>query len=181
MNQTNRYSATAKSLHWFLAVVIILMLIAGRTLEDMDIPERTEILMAHSGLGTLVLVLMLVRLVWRQTHQPPAPDSSVSALQVKLSKLMHRTLYALIILQPILGILQAAYLDEYKVIAFGLIDYSAIATDNAGMAKVFHIMHGINATVISILVLGHIGAAFYHHFVQKDQTLKRMLPYGKVD
>ncbi|MDA1077014.1 MAG: cytochrome b/b6 domain-containing protein, partial [Proteobacteria bacterium] len=48
------------------------------------------------------------------------------------------------------------------------------------LARAFHLLHGINALILSVLVIGHIGAAFYHHFKQKDDVLRRMLPYGKV-
>ena len=40
---------------------------------------------------------------------------------------------------------------------------------------------GLNATVLSILVIGHIGAGLYHHFIKKDTVLRRMLPFGRVD
>lgn len=180
MERSLKYTATAKWLHWFLGLVVIVMLIFGRGLEGMEIPERTETLMIHSGLGTIVLILMIVRLAWRKTHQPPDAEASMSTMQVRLSLIMHLSLYGLLILQPILGILQAAYITEYQVLAFGVIDYASLATDDAGMARIFHIMHGINATVLSVLVLGHIGAAFYHHFVRKDQTMRKMIPFGKV-
>ncbi|MFT7688465.1 MAG: cytochrome b561 [Candidatus Azotimanducaceae bacterium] len=181
MEKSLKYTATAKWLHWFIGLVVILMLILGRGLEDMEIPERTEILMGHSGLGTIVLILMIARLAWRKTHQPPDAEASISSMQVRLSLIMHWSLYGLLILQPVLGILQAAYTAEYQVLAFGVIDYASLAADDAGMAKIFHVMHGVNATILSILVLGHIGAAFYHHFIRKDKTLRKMIPFGKVE
>ncbi|MFT5100155.1 MAG: cytochrome b561 [Flavobacterium sp.] len=180
MEKSLKYTATAKWFHWFLGLVIIVMLVFGRGLEDMEIPERTETLMIHSGLGTIVLILMLVRLAWRKTHQPPDAEASMSEMQVRLSLIMHWSLYGLIILQPILGILQAAYVTEYQVLAFGVIDYASLAADDSGMAQIFHIMHGINATILSVLVLGHTGAALFHHFVKKDHTLRKMIPFGKV-
>jgi len=181
MDKVLKYTATAKWLHWFIGLIVIVMLVFGQGLEDLEIPERTETLMIHSGLGTLVLILMLVRLGWRKSHPPPTPESSISDLQVRLSRIMHWTLYTLLFIQPVLGILQAAYIDEYKVIAFGLIDYSALAANDVGIAEIFHTLHAVNAIIISALVIGHIGAALYHHFVQKDQVLRRMIPFGKVE
>ena len=94
---------------------------------------------------------------------------------------MHRSLYVLLVVQPILGILQAMYIADYEILAFGVIDYSALAADDAERARVFHVLHGLNATVLSILVIGHIGAGLYHHFIKKDAVLRRMLPFGRVD
>lgn len=181
MSTPAKFNAGAKWLHWLVAFFVILMLIFGRTLESLPLEEREQIIMGHSGLGTLVLILMLIRLLWRWTHEPPGAVETMSDLQTKLSTIVHWALYVLLILQPIFGILQAAYLTDYEVMAFGAINYSGLMPDDADMARVFHIAHSINATVLSLLVLGHFGAALYHHFVQKDVVLKRMLPFGRVD
>ena len=93
---------------------------------------------------------------------------------------MHWSLYVLLVLQPIFGILQAMYITEYDVAAFGQIAYSSMAVDNEQMARIFHIAHGVNAKLLTALVVGHFGAALYHHFWQKDNVLRRMLPFGKV-
>jgi cytochrome b561 len=180
MAEILKYGATAKWLHWLIAFFVILMLIFGRTLEALPITERQEMIMGHSGLGTLVLLLMLFRWPWRLTHEPPGPTQTMGPWQVRLSKAMHWGLYALIVLQPLLGIGQAMFITEYNVVAFNLIDYSSLASADANKARIFHILHGLNATVLSVLVIGHIGAGLYHHFVQKDSVMRRMLPRGKV-
>ena len=181
MSDNVKYGATAKWLHWLVGVIAIVMLIAGRTLESLPLDERTQIIMVHSGLGTLVLLLMLVRLAWRRTHRPPPLPDGMSANQVRLSHWMHRALYVLFILQALFGIGQAMFLSDYEVVAFGFLNYSAMAGDDAGLARVFHVLHGVNSVLLSVLVLGHIGAALYHHFVQKDSVLRRMLPFGRVE
>ncbi|HIG42006.1 MAG: cytochrome b/b6 domain-containing protein [bacterium] len=179
MSDVLKYGATAKWLHWLIAFIVIIMLIFGRTLESLPLSEREQMIMGHSGLGTLVLLLMLLRWGWRLSHEPPGAIGSMGLWQTRLSKTMHWSLYILLVLQPILGIFQAMFITDYEVLAFGVINYSGLATDSADMARVFHVLHGINATVLSVLVVGHIGASLYHHFFQKDSILRRMLPYGK--
>ena len=100
--------------------------------------------------------------------------------QTRLAKAMHWSLYTLLVLQPILGISQAMFITEYDVVAFGVMDYSSLAAADEDRVVFFHVLHSINATVLSVLVLCHIAAGLYHHFYQKDNVLKRMLPYGKV-
>ena len=175
-----KYNATAKWLHWVVGIIVVIMLIAGRTLESLPLDERTQIIMIHSGLGTLVLLLMIVRLWWRRGHPVPGPTAAMSERQARLSTLMHRALYTLLILQTLFGISQALFIVDYPVVAFGIIDYSAMATADASLAKAFHIAHGLNSILLSILVIGHIGAALYHHFIEKDVVLRRMWPGGKV-
>lgn len=180
MSNILKYGATAKWLHWLVGVMVMLMLIVGPGLEDLPISEREVIIMGHSGLGTLVLILMLVRWPWRLTHPVPGPTAAMSSLQDRLSRLMHWSFYVLIVLQVIFGIGQAMFLTDYEVLAFGLIPYSSFAADNADVASLFHIAHGLNSKLLSLLVLGHIFAALYHHFWQKDDVLRRMLPFGKI-
>lgn len=180
-NTPVKYGATAKWLHWLIGFIVIIMLIFGRGLEDMPLTEREQTIIGHAGLGTLVLLLMLIRWPWRLTHDAPGPTEVMGPWQIRLSKIMHWGLYVLLVLQPVFGILQAMFITEYEVVAFGLIDYSSMVADDASLARIFHIAHGATAALLSLLVLGHIGAALYHHFVQKDNVLKRMLPFGKVD
>ena len=180
MAEILKYGATAKWLHWLVAFFVIIMLIFGPGLEDLPLDEREQMIMGHSGLGTLVLILMLIRWPWRLSHDVPGPTNAMGAWQTRLSKIMHWSLYGLLVLQPIFGILQAMYITEYDVAAFGQIAYSSMAVDNEQMARIFHIAHGVNAKLLTALVVGHFGAALYHHFWQKDNVLRRMLPFGKV-
>lgn len=180
MSELLKYSATAKWLHWLVAFIVILMLVFGRTLESLPLTEREQMIMGHSGLGTLVLILMLFRWGWRLSHETPGATETMGTWQTRLSKAMHWSLYVLLVVQPLLGISQAMFIADYEVVAFGVIDYSSLAMDDAGKAQLFHILHSINATVLSVLVIGHIGAGLYHHFIQKDNVMRRMLPFGKV-
>ena len=71
-----KYSATAKWLHWLIGLIVIIMLIFGRTMEALPLSEREVIIMGHSGLGTLVLLLMLVRWGWKLSNESPGPTSA---------------------------------------------------------------------------------------------------------
>ena len=180
MNDLISYGGISKWLHWLVAFFVILMLLLGPGLEDLSLDEREQVIMGHSGLGTLVLILMLIRWPWRLTHPGPGPTTSMGAWQRRLAPIMHWALYVLLVFQPIFGIAQAFYITDYEVVAFGQIAYSSMALDNAELARIFHIAHSVNAKLLTVLVLGHIVAATYHHFWQKDNVLRRMLPFGKL-
>jgi cytochrome b561 len=175
-----QFGATAKWLHWIVAVLLILMLVAGRTLENLPVEQRAEPIMGHAGIGIVILLLMLFRLAWRFGHPPPGPVPGMGPWQPRLSHWMHGALYLLVILQALFGIGQALFLTEYPVVAFGVLDLSALAPADAGLERVFHVAHGANANLLLALVIGHAGAALYHHFVRKDEVLRRMLPGVRV-
>lgn len=172
------YDAVAKWLHWLIALIVLVMLTAGWGLGDLADEELVEVIKIHSGLGTLVLVLMLFRWGWRMTHQPPEPEP-MPAWQRKMASLMHWAFYGLLVLQPVFGILQAAYIN-FSVKAFGLINYSGLAEDNEEVAHLFHELHEVTAMLLVLLVLAHILVAIYHHVIAKDNVLRRMIPFGKI-
>lgn len=174
-----KYDSVAKWLHWLIAIIVLLMLLGGWGLGDLEGEELVQTIKIHSGLGTLVLILMLIRWAWRLTRNPPEPEP-MKNWQLVLSKATHWAFYGLLVLQPVFGILQAAFID-YSVKAFGLIDYSSLAVDNKEFYGLFHELHEINAMLLILLAAIHIVAAIYHHFFVKDNVLRRMIPFGKVE
>ena len=172
------YDGTAKWLHWLTALAIILLLVGGPLFHFM--PETEKISRAasgHAGLGTLVLILMTVRLYWRSRHPVAAPV--MPRWQARLSLLAHRLLYACVLLQPIFGILMAMT-STYDVVAFGLFNYSAFIEPNETWHQIFHICHRINGALLALTVILHIAAVIYHQLFMRDKLLNRMLTQRKA-
>ncbi len=172
------YDSIAKTLHWVIAFIVFSMLIFGRQLENMVGAEREQMIKFHSGLGLIVLILMVSRLLWRFRHPPPASLPTIARWQRYTAVFVHRAFYLLLILQPILGILLATSVD-YSVSPFGLFQLSSWISDDPDRANWLQTLHGINANLILTLALVHIGAALLHHFREKNGVLRRMLPFAK--
>ena len=168
------YNGTAKWLHWLTALGIILLLVGGPIFHFM--PETEKISRAasgHAGLGTLVLVLMSVRLYWRRRHPVAVP--AMPGWQASLSLMVHRAFYVCVLLQPTSGILMAMT-SPYDVVAFGRFNYSALIGANETWHQIFHICHRLNGAVLALAVLLHIAAVIYHQLIMRDRLLNRMLP-----
>jgi len=172
-----KYDGVAKTLHWIVALFMIVMLTFGWTLGDLPLDEKIQTLVIHSSLGVSVFLLMIARLLWRRGHTPPALPEGMPSWQVTASKFSHHGLYFFVILQPLLGLGQSMYAD-FAVSPFGLVNVNVGV--NESLHEIFHELHEINAMILIALILLHLAAALYHHFVQKDTVLKRMLPYGRV-
>ena len=106
------FDGVAKTLHWLMALLLVVMFWFGLGLEDLSLAERREALPQHASLGLVLFVLAIVRLAWRRRHPaPPYPDS-MTAGQKKWAKGVVHAFYALMIAQPLLGFMQAAtYVD----------------------------------------------------------------------
>lgn len=173
-NNENTYGVVAKGFHWLLFLMLTFTVIAGNFLASM--PKGAEKLQAagmHKSFGAVLLMLIMLRLLWRLTNKIPKLPDGTTAVQSLLAKGMHWALYALMFAQPLSGIMmsQAA---GYPVSFFGLFEFPVFLDKSQGLAEFFRAMHGAVWIVLVVAVIGHVGAALHHHFVKKDNVLKQM-------
>lgn len=164
MNTPKRYHPLLVSLHW---LTVIFMLGAGFLAEDEGGRSPINI---HMILGAILLVLMLTRLVVRFTTKHPARLDSGNAFFNLIADLTHLGLYLLAFF--ILG-LGALIAFNRNLIAY-VFDHSVHLTRVGGIT----IIHHLGWILILGLLLLHVGAAFYHQFILKDNIFSRMW-YGK--
>ncbi len=152
MTATNKkfHYTIAKILHWSVGFIIVFNLLSGWRIEEFTPEAKHVIIMVHSGIGTIVFVMMLFRWWWRKSHNLYAPPRWWK----RPSMLLQVILYPLLLIQPVIGVLQAAFID-YEVLAFGLIPYSALAADNESLHGMFLQWHGNLALLLIFLVLVH--------------------------
>ncbi|NOZ32533.1 MAG: cytochrome b [Alphaproteobacteria bacterium] len=170
MKSTNAtFGTVAKSLHWLSALFIIGLLVSGfRSGFSNDVAAKAAILQFHIPIAILVLLLTTVRIVWWIFFdKKPAPAGSSPAWQETASRWTHRTLYLLIILMLGSGI-TLSLISGAPDAVFGTAPLPEFQDYTPRIA------HGILARVLVAIVLLHVGAALFHHFFQKDDTLRRM-------
>ncbi|MEW8626652.1 MAG: cytochrome b/b6 domain-containing protein [Candidatus Thiodiazotropha sp.] len=168
-----RYHSFLITLHWLLAVLILMGLTMGANVLSStpnDVPEKLLYLRIHMSMGMLILVLMVIRLTVRVfSEKPVAADIGHSFLN-KLGVATHYLLYLVTILLAASG-LATANLAGLPEIVFGGSAAPLPATFDAFPPR---IAHGLLAVVLLILVAGHVMASLYHQFVRKDGLFSRM-------
>lgn len=173
-NTETNYGIIAKGFHWLLFLMLGFMIVAGNLLEEMPKgAEKIEAAGVHKSLGLLVLALVALRLIWRLINTTPRDPEGTPAIQGLVAHAMHWALYLLMFAQPIVGILmsQAA---GYPVRFFGLYELPTLVGKNQSLAEICHDAHGAVWIALLLLVLVHAGGALYHHFIVKDDVLRRM-------
>lgn len=169
--ENERYSRVARWLHWGMALLIIGNL-AGGLLHDIN---PGLIMPLHKANGILLLVLVVVRIVWRLTHKAPAWPESMSGGVRLASSATHFALYALMVLIPLSGWIMSSA-SERPIGFFGLFDVPKFGvTKDDLIAGISHESHEILAFALIGLLVLHIAAALRHHFVLKDGIMARML------
>jgi cytochrome b561 len=191
-----RYTKTAKVLHWLIAIGIFFMFALGWFMADLpkDAPKqvaynildlgiytwnlseavspRTFYFNLHKSIGVTIFALILIRVLWRFTHKPPALLSSYKAIERKLASGTHHLLYLLMVALPLSGVLMAIN-SKYGIKWFGM-DFLG-GSDNKPIRELFKETHEFIGIIILLVIILHILGALKHKFIDKDETLSRML------
>lgn len=176
-NTLEKYGAPAKALHWGVGILIIGLLAVGLIMTDMtDSPDKLQLYGLHKATGIVVLSLVLVRIVWRQINVVPTLPANMKALEKKAAHFGHLALYALMLAMPISGWLMSSAAG-YPVSVYGLFTLPNLVAPDKGLRELFGDAHEIMANGLMILLAVHVLAALKHHFIEKDNTLRRMLPW----
>jgi len=176
-NSAHGYGAVAKLLHWSIVLLIIAQYVIIEAIEELpDGVEKFAIITRHKSLGMLVLGLALVRIAWRFSNgRRPAPVSMPRAQRIAAAA-GHGLLYVLILAQPISGWLMSSAAN-YPVTFFGLFQFPALVGADHGAHEFYEELHEALFVALAIIAGIHALAALYHHFLLKDDTLRRMLPF----
>jgi len=172
------YSGTQKALHWLVAGMVFILIPVGFYMvwrgEVTDFDATTnQLYTAHKTFGFVLLWLVILRIAVRWKTGVPAPVSTLSRIQVIVSEAVHKLLYGLLIVTPLLGWLGVSAYGARGAF-FGL-SLPEILPKNDALATQLLTLHGYAALAMLILVAAHIGAALMHLVIFKDGVFRRMM------
>lgn len=171
-----RYNGFAKLLHWLVVALLVAQFAVAWTMPDVHKDTRPVDLIAwHLSLGMTILLVVIVRLGWRQVSDIPPPPADLPAPLALLSRATHFALYAILIAMPLLGWINANA-RGWTVRLFGAIPMPALVPSGSGWGHQMGDVHQIVAWVLLGVAGLHVAGALYHRLILKDATLSRMLP-----
>ncbi len=175
-NTDQSWGTPAKLLHWVVAVLVLAQICLGWAAVSWRLsPTKLDLFVWHKSIGMLILLLMLMRLVWRSVNVAPSLPAGMVPLERLAARLSHLLLYMLLFLMPLTGwIISSAANIPFRI--FWLVPLPAIVQPDKVLADEVGRVHLALFIVLSLLLVVHIGAALRHHFVKRDDVLKRMLP-----
>lgn len=195
-NSTLNYGSLAKWLHWFTAVCFLVAYIAvyyGHYFTEARTDERRLLTMYHTMFGLTAGLLVLPRLIWRWFNIVPA-DEPGPRWQHLAAKYAHWALYFFIIALPLSGWLGYG---GRSVNFFWLFDIPTFRTTelfqwlvvgqmgldfNTFEAPIDYFHKAIAGRWLAwMLIAVHVVAALYHHYQLRDNTLIKMIPFGRVN
>ncbi len=180
MNRPTTYSTGARHFHWwtfaFVTVQFVLgfgMLVRANWLNIWDVLTNT-MYSTHKLLGMIILVLVIARLAYRLRRGAPDHEPSLEPWHKVISHLTHWAIYGLLILVPVFGWFGVQLYPALDV--FGLFSLPAVVDPNKDTSRWVLWLHSYTAFVLAGLLVMHVGAALFHHFIRKDGVLTRMVP-----
>lgn len=179
-----RYSDVAVLLHWMMALLIIGLLAFGKYTHSLDPSSGSyyALIQLHKSFGITVLLLAVLRVVWRISHTPPDLPATHPRWQHIAASLTHALVYVLMFALPLTGWAMVSVSTlNIDTVLFGVIPWPHLPVlptlDNReSVEHLFHTLHAQAGHVLIALLLLHIGAALKHRYVDKDSVLQRMLP-----
>ena len=179
MSKDEQYSSVAKSFHWTSAILIIFLLALGLYMVDLQFSDlKMELYSLHKSLGFIVLALIVIRVFWAATNEYPNHHPNHQKWERALAKVAHIALYALSFLMPFSGILMSQSYG-YPVSLFGIFEIPTLVEKNVVHGENLALIHQYSAYALIAIIGLHVAGALKHHFVDKDSTLRRMLPFSK--
>lgn len=171
-----RYTATAKLLHWLMAVMFFGLLALGFYMHDLPLtPEKLQLYSWHKWAGVTAFLLVWFRLFWRITHRPPALPASMPKIMQLAAHGGHLMLYGLMFAIPLSGWLMSSA-KGFQTVWFGVLPIPDLLEKNKEVGDLLQTVHmSLNLLFVAVIA-GHIGAALKHHYIDKDDILTRMLP-----
>jgi cytochrome b561 len=198
-NTRLRYGAVAMTLHWLIAAFVVANICLGLYFESLPdtVPGQPPpydqafvfgLIQLHKSIGLSVLMLSVLRLLWRLVNPVPALPLGMNPALRAAARTTHFLLYFLIIAIPLSGWLWvSASTSGLPTMYFGLFKwpYFSFLADLSRAEKrpwshEFHVIHVYLAWAMIALIPIHVGGALYHQFIRRDDVLKRMLPGTKV-
>ena len=169
-----RYDTFAMTLHWVTALLVLTQFVLAESWGFVARPTAHSMVAAHMSFGILLTAVLLVRIAWRLTPGHRVRDAEEGWVELA-AKGVHYLLYGLLVVQAVLGFV-LRWSGKEAMSFFGLLIPPPFAPFSKPAHELVGDAHNWIGWTIIILAGGHAAAALFHHFVLRDDILRRMLP-----
>jgi cytochrome b561 len=178
-NTETSWGAAARSLHWLVAVLILVQFVIGKVAEGMSLsPAKIDIFVWHKSLGVTVLLIVMLRLAWRLLDTPPTPPEGIPEKETKLAAIGHWLLYVLMIAVPVSG-WWVSDASRVPFEAYFIVPVPDLIPTDRAIQETAATVHEVLTNALLGVAAVHVTAALWHHFRLRNDVLRRMLTGGR--
>lgn len=176
-NTMQSWGLLARLLHWLIAAFIVGQFITGWLSENASDRETSDALIrTHFQFGVILTALMVMRVLWRLSHNPPEPPPGEPVWRERTAQTVHGLIYLLLLALPIAGYVVFVHM-QLAMDVFGLFTVPTLFTpqyeDEALRAGAWYVHRYAGWALIGLVIL-HVMAALFHQFALNDGLLRRM-------
>jgi len=173
-----QWGSIAKLFHWIIALGILGNGLFGLLMDLAGSPmQKINWLALHKSIGLTVLALALLRIAWRWADRRP-PEEPAPRWQQLAAHAAHGALYVLIVVLPLSGWWFNSVTGK-PLQWFKQFNLPALAAKNDDLRHFAHAVHEYLFWFLLLVLAAHVGGALKHHLSDRDNTLRRMLPFGR--
>lgn len=175
------YGVVTKTFHWVIALAIIMMLVIGFRMGGIEnLADKIWVYGIHKSIGITILTLAVLRILWHIYSKKPPYVASLTPVERMAAHFLHFCLYAAMLAMPLSGWIMSSAAGR-AVSFFGLFMLPDLVEKNEDLASLMRNVHFYLAWLLIAGIVVHFAAALKHHFITRDATLKRMLPFTKPE
>lgn len=179
-NTAARWGAVSQLLHWLIVALIAIQATLGLTGRLLPLGvEKLALLARHKSIGITILGLAALRLLWRWLNPTPPLPYNLKPHERFLAQLTHAALYVLLFAMPVTGWIMSSA-RGFPVSWFNVYQLPDLVPKSERLYDAMVATHAALAIALALTVALHIAGALKHHYVLKDDTLRRMLPFGRI-
>lgn len=178
-NAYNRYGAVSKFFHWLIALAVIGMLGLGLYMTAQELsPRLFTLYFWHKSIGMTILVLACARLVWLWISPRPPALASHKKWEKIMARIIHIFFYGALLAMPLTGWVMSSA-KAFPVSVFGWFTLPDLVAESERTAQIAEQVHYYLALLLIAAITLHIAGALKHHIIDRDDTLRRMLPFAR--
>lgn len=179
-----RYSPVGQVFHWVMAALVTFQLGWGWHMGRLPAGgDKLRAYQLHAEIGLLMLALALLRLLWRIVVPGPINDADRLGWQTRAAQLTHILFYLCFFGLPLSGwAMWSALGSGLKLEMAGLIPWPQMPFETVPVAAQWWVLgwaeqtHGLLVLLLVVMIPLHVGAALKHHFWDRHDVLRGMLP-----
>ncbi len=171
-----KHPLSTRILHWLSALLVLALFFSGWYMVDLHYysPWYQTLPELHFLAGTILIFLwswVLIRLFTSNKTKFTEPLNTIERISARLVKCLF---YLLVSIMVVTGYLIATSSGETLVL-FDVIKLPAVSHFSADQIDTMGSIHKYSSYLLMMMVVLHVIGALKHHFIDKDDTLKRMI------
>jgi cytochrome b561 len=171
-----RYGLVSRLFHWVTVLLVLVMIPVGLVMiQEIPRPVQDPLFILHKGLGPIVFVVVVLRLIWRAFHPAPPLPADIPRAQRIAARTVHALLYACLLVLPITGYVRVTT-GGFPLELLQALGLRPLFAKNEPVGEIFSTIHAATVALLLILIAMHVGAAAYHALVRRDGVFSRMWP-----